>query len=179
MVKAVFLLAFHALLRLGEILTRSPHDCCKVLQVHDIQISIKNGKPYNLTLTLRSFKNIKHNQPVTLSLESNCMQPSLCLVLALITFRHYYMHNSGPLFQFVNGTAVSHNFVVRNLSSVLNFLGQNSNLYKGHSFRIGETTHAVSLGLSESQIRRLGRWNSNAMERYIRISPLNYTHNIH
>ena len=69
-----------------------------------------------------------------------------------------------------NGTAVSHNFVVRNLSSVLNFLGLNSNLYKGHSFRIGAATHAASLGWSESQIRRLGRWNSNAMERYIRIS---------
>lgn len=170
MLKAVFLLAFHAFLRLGEILTRSPHDRSKVLQVQDIKISIKDGKPYDLTLTLRSFKNIKHNLPVTLSLEPNHMQPSLCPVQALITYRQYYRHNSGPLFQFVNGTAVSHNFVVRNLSSVLNFLGLNANLYKGHSFRIGAATHAASLGWSESQIRRLGRWNSNAMERYIRIS---------
>lgn len=87
------------------------------------------------------------------------MQPCLCPVQALITYIHYYRHNSGPLFQFVNGTAVSHNFVVRNLSSVLNFLDLNSNLYKGHSFRIGAATHAASLGLSESQIRRLSNWN--------------------
>lgn len=118
LLKAVFLLAFHGFLRLGEILTRSPHDCGKVLQVQDILISIKNEKPYNLTLTLRSFKNIKHNQPVTLSLEPNHIQPSLCPVQALVTYRQYYRHNSGPLFQFVNGTAVSHNFVVRNLSWV-------------------------------------------------------------
>ena len=62
MLKAVFLLAFHTFLRLGEILTRSPHDGCKVLQVQDIQISISNGKPYTLTLTLRSFKNKKFSQ---------------------------------------------------------------------------------------------------------------------
>jgi hypothetical protein len=45
---------------LGKILTHSPHDCCKVLQVQDIQIeiSIKNEKPYNHTLTLISFENI-------------------------------------------------------------------------------------------------------------------------
>ena len=88
------------------------------------------------------------------------MQPCLCPVQALVAYRHYYRHNSGPLFQFVNGTAVSHHFVVRNLSSVLNFLDLNSNLYKGHSFRIGAATYAASFGLSESQIRRLGNWNN-------------------
>jgi hypothetical protein len=40
--------------------------------------------------------------------------------------------------------------------------------YKGHSFRIGAATHATTLGFSEPYIRQLGRWNSNAVQRYIR-----------
>ena len=36
-------------------------------------------------------------------------------------------------------------------------------------FRIGAATHAAQLGYSESFIQHLGRWNSNALHRYIRI----------
>lgn len=39
---------------------------------------------------------------------------------------------------------------------------------RSHSFRIGGATYAASLGLSDSQICSLGRWNSDAFKRYIR-----------
>ena len=51
----------------------------------------------------------------------------------------------------------------------IKFCGLNPARYKGHSFRIGAASHAADRGLSDAQIRVLGRWKSNAFHRYIRI----------
>ena len=37
-----------------------------------------------------------------------------------------------------------------------------------HSLRIGGATHMASLGASDAQIRRAGRWRSSASDRYVR-----------
>jgi hypothetical protein len=52
----------------------------------------------------------------------------------------------------------------------LRFLGINPQFYNGHSFRIGAATHAANLDFSEPYIRKLGRWNSSAVNQYIRIN---------
>ncbi|VDH97557.1 Hypothetical predicted protein [Mytilus galloprovincialis] len=56
--------------------------------------------------------------------------------------------------------------------SALSYVGLNPTQYKGHSFRIGAATNAASLGYSEQLIQKLGRWNSNALQRYIRIESI-------
>ena len=40
-----------------------------------------------------------------------------------------------------------------------------------HSFRIGAATTGEAAGFSETQIKTLGHWRSNAYQRYIRPSP--------
>ena len=59
MLRAIFLLAFHALLRLGEIVAKSYADLVKILQREDISISYKDGHPTSLSFTLRHSKTIK------------------------------------------------------------------------------------------------------------------------
>lgn len=170
LLKAVFLLSFHAFLRLGEILIRVKSDTDRVLQKHDVKINKSNGILQSATITLRSYKNMKHNKPVTISLSANLDNQMVCPAKALELYLAHFSHSDGPLFQFQNGKPVTHQFVTKNLSLLLEFLGLNSKLYKGHSFRIGAATHAASLGIPETKIRQFGRWNSNAVNHYIRIS---------
>jgi hypothetical protein len=59
LLKAIFLLAFVAFLRLGEILIRSKAHSDKVLQVTDVAINYEKGTPANLNIILRLSKNIK------------------------------------------------------------------------------------------------------------------------
>ena len=55
------------------------------------------------------------------------------------------------------------------LTVTTKFAGLNPKLYKGHSFRIGAATEAANRGYSENAIQKMGRWNSSAVRRYIRI----------
>ena len=48
-------------------------------------------------------------------------------------------------------------------------MGLNPQDYAGHSFCIGAATTAAQAGLEDSVIRSLGRWNSDAFYRYIRV----------
>ena len=48
--------------------------------------------------------------------------------------------------------------------------GLDTNRFKGHSFRIGAASEAARLGYSDAQIRLMGRWWSDAVRRYIRLS---------
>ena len=58
--------------------------------------------------------------------------------------------------------------ILRKLHKCLSVCGLDSSRYKGHSFRIGAASLVAEEGLSGSQIRAMGRWNSNAFRKYIR-----------
>lgn len=41
--------------------------------------------------------------------------------------------------------------------------------FRPHSFRIGRATDRAKQGVSESEIKALGRWESRAFQNYIRL----------
>lgn len=61
-------------------------------------------------------------------------------------------------------------FVVKILNNI-NFAPRTKRGAPGctHIFRIGATTHAVSMGFSDQVTHKMGRWNTDAFENYIRI----------
>lgn len=157
LLKAVFLLAFNAFLRLGEILVRSPKEAGSVIQKQDVTFTYCNRRPQSLTLVIRHYKNIKNNQPVTITIEANHNNSQLCPVTAVHSHLENHSRVDGPLFQNIGGTPVTHSYVTGQLTFILKFLGIDPKFYKGHSFRIGAATHATTLGFSEPYIRQLGR----------------------
>ena len=56
------------------------------------------------------------------------------------------------------------------LKDVAQLAGFDQKRIKSHSFRIGAATTAAGLGFSEDQITRMGRWRSEAVQKYIRIT---------
>ena len=173
MLKAIFVLVFVAFLRLGEILIRSKAHSEKVLQVADVAINYEKGTPANLNITLRLSKNIKTSQPALFPITANEKNHNLCPVQAIHEYIQLFKPIQGPLFQFLGNSPVTHSFMSSKLHMLLQFISLDPKCYKGHSFRIDAATNAVNMGFSEQYIRKLGRWNSNAIQKYIRISSFN------
>ena len=74
----------------------------------------------------------------------------------------------GPLFRFEDGRPLTRPRLVREVKRALDKAGASSTGILGHSFRIGAATTAVEQGVEDSTIKDLGRWRSNAFQRYIR-----------
>ncbi|XP_048766991.2 uncharacterized protein LOC125674031 [Ostrea edulis] len=169
---ALFKLCFHAFLRLGEVVSKSAGSSSLVVQRSNVAFQFEGSLLKSVQIVLHHFKNQKHNNPFVITLVSS-IDPTMCPVAALHRYLSHFKHSSGPLFQFIGENPVTYSYVSTQLYAAATFAGLNPKLYKGHSFRIGGATYATSLGYSENLIKQLGRWNSNAFRRYIRIPAFN------
>ena len=75
---------------------------------------------------------------------------------------------SGPLFLFKDGSFLTRDKLVAAVRLALQHAGMNASQYSGHSFRIGAATTAAQVGIEDSVVKMLGRWESSAYQRYIR-----------
>ena len=94
----------------------------------------------------------------------------LCPVAAITAYMALRGRMEGPFFKFANGETLSRERLVRRVREALELAGIDARKYSGHSFRIGAATTAASVGLEDSLIKTLGRWESTAYQRYVRFS---------
>jgi site-specific recombinase XerC len=164
MLKAMFTLMFHAFLRIGEV-TQSPN----VLQRRDIEVNERG-----ITVTFTKFKHHK-GPPVYLHIPRS--QSSVCPMKHVTKFIKGRGNRPGPLFIFPDGVAISPRYFSQQLNLSLAWCRLANANIKPHSFRIGAATYAATQGFTSAQIRQMGRWNSNAFEKYIRIKAFSTCHN--
>ena len=97
---------------------------------------------------------------------------SCCPVHLLLEYLSLRGNGPGPLFLNSDYSPVSRTNFAELLSLSLKACGLDSTRYKGHSFCIGAASFAAERGMSDAQIRALGRWKSNAFLKHIRIPSL-------
>lgn len=165
-VRAMFLLAFHAFLRIGEFTVGQRAQNMHVLS--RAQLSIPDSYSRSACVTI-NFSSFKHSaSPVSITIQA-CPSHPFCPVRALVEYINQSSPpKSGPLFIFL-GKPITRRKFSSFLRSAIQFSDLDPNLYKAHSFRIGAATEAASRGTPEQVIRSLGRWKSNAFQKYIRI----------
>ena len=81
--------------------------------------------------------------------------------------------SDGPLFIHKSKKPFSRAFIASCLSSDLSGIGLNPKNFNTHSFRIGRATDLALQGFSTHQISTLGRWRSNAFQKYIKPVSVN------
>jgi len=168
---SMFLLAFHAFLRIGEITTRNKNDTTSTLQARDCTITINRDKLISMEITLRD---PKHNHGKAFNFNIRADNTPYCPVAATHNYLTIAKPTQGPLFQFAGGCPVTRSFFDKQLQAALQAANYDPTHYKGHSFRIGAATEAVgTLGMSEHLVQHMGRWKSNAFKNYIRIPQFN------
>lgn len=162
--QAMFSLAFHAFLRVGEMTSPSNN----LTMSNTIQVDQLEVEAFCMKLTFRSFKHSR-GQPFTLTIQAAPNSPD-CPVQIMKDYLAGRGATPGPLFILQPNCPVTRTNFNTQLRHALQFCRFRTDCYKAHSFRVGAATEACRQGLSDSQIRQLGRWQSDAFTRYIRIS---------
>lgn len=162
---------FFAFLGIGEMTHNSAKDASNLLLQDQHVSKLVDSSNYVAALRI-TFGNLKHSysqRPFTIFL--HC-QNSCCPVHFLLEYLEGRGARPGPLFLNPDNTPVSRKCFAELLSLSLKAYGLDSTRYKGHSFRIGAASFAAERGISNEQIRAMGRWKSNAFLKYIRIPSL-------
>ena len=162
---AIFNLAYAGAFRLGEVVASD--DTRHTIKINDVSI-LNGGNGLELRVLMRSFKNSRG--PETLVFQSSPVLP--CVVQAVNDYLAIRGEGADTLFIEHSGTPVTRHKVVRVLKRAMSNLGLNPVRFNGHSFRIGRASDLAGLGYAESQIKMVGRWRSNAYQKYIRCSDI-------
>ena len=98
-----------------------------------------------------------------------CSNSDLCLISVILSYLSLRGMDQGPLFQFADGRPLTRDRLVFQLRKLLEEVGIRSGQFAGHSFRIGAATTAAAMGVEDSMIKILGRWESSAYLRYLKV----------
>ena len=164
LIKAMFLLAFYGLFRVGEITIQTSG----VVSLKVEQLHVFNDR---FVLNITNFKNNKTNKPFDIVV--HCQQSNYCPYVGMLRYLQVRKFDSGPLFRFKDGAPVTRSFFTSKLKDCISFCGLDPKVFKSHSFRMGGASFLASIGKSDLQIQLLGRWSSNSFLRYIRNQKFN------
>lgn len=93
---------------------------------------------------------------------------SICPVINLITNGSSSKSKRLIFFIHFHTSPLTRYQFVSVLNKILKLIGLPKSTYKSHSFRIGAASDSFNMGISELEIKRKGRWNSEVYKRYIR-----------
>jgi hypothetical protein len=156
---------YFGFLRSGEICVPSDteFDQSSHLCMSDIAVNSTSA----VSIRTKASKTDPFRQGVTIYL--GVTNTTICPVKAILAYIAARGTHQGPFFYFANGRMLTRERFVKEMRSALSKAGMDPDVYAGHSLRIGAATVAYTKGIEDSTIMTLGRWKSNAYQRYIRI----------
>ena len=157
MLKAMFILMFHAFMRIGEV-TKSPNN----IQFSEVVV--------NLTSVTITFTRFKHHRGHPMVLTIPASDSAYCPVKLTLAYLNLRGSSPGPFFCYPGPIPVVPQQFSSMLSCSLSWANLQKINIKPHSFRIGAATWAAINGFTDSQIQTMGRWSSSAFRKYIRIN---------
>ena len=170
--KAIFMTSYFRLLRVSEVAaTPSMH----AIGVTDVQLEVNKKK---ILIIIRSSKTHgKCNIPQLVKISTKEYQKRLqvkrhyiCPYTAIgeyIAQRPDYRERSEQFFVFKDHSPVTALYMRSTLHLMLKLMGYNEMLYNCQSFRIGRSCDLLKYGVPVENIKKLGRWSSNAVFNYL------------
>ena len=169
MLWAAAVTCFFGFMRAGEVLlnAKDKFDPSYNLSFADVA-SDSRSKPSFIQLTLKGSKTDPFRKGVNIIIGRT--GDRLCPVEALFKFLMLRGNKDGPLFLREDGSPLTKPLFIQKVRDALKSAGYHDvDKYAGHSFRAGAATTAAAMGVQDSLIKMLGRWESLAYLLYIRI----------
>ena len=174
--KTIYSTMYFGLFRIGE-LTHSQH----VVLARDVHVAYnkrkfmfilrtskthyKNSKPQMIKITSTSSRNTNYLQRVRPS-DIPCPYN---LLREYLKIRGNYKHQNEQFFVFSDNSPVMPSHVRACLKTIILQTGfKHQHLYSVHALRAGRACDLLKLGVSVESIKKVGRWKSNAVYKYLK-----------
>ena len=144
----------------------STYDPGEHLSMDDVSIDSPSA-PTKIMIRIKASKTDPFRLGVTVCLGKTGQV--LCPVEALLSYISRRGLALGPLFRYEDGRPLTYAALVREIRLALGAAGLDASLFAGHSFRIGAATTVAAAGVEDALIKILGRWQSSAYVRYVRV----------
>lgn len=155
--------AYFALLRIGEYCADNSAGSGR----HCLQReSVRELSDGSFLLTIKSSKAGVPGREVVVAIKPR-QGDRFCPSKLLSSYLRIRGATPGPLFK-IKDVALTKTVLASELERAARAAGLDANRVKPHSLRIGGATMALQSGLSDAQVRALGRWRSDAFLRYLR-----------
>ena len=169
MLWAACCLCFFAFLHAGEMTVPSDNEYDEAVHLSVRDISVDDPvHPSMLKIRIKQSKTDPFRKGIDLFVgkTGSC----LCPVAAMLSYLHVRgIQRVGPLFLFSDGRVLTRHRFVNAVQDGLKKAGIDQKNYSGHSFQIGAATTAAMKGIDDSIIKTLGRWESLAYLRYVKV----------
>ena len=166
--KSLYCIGFHGLLRVGE-LTEGDH----VIKARDVHLEKNKNK---ILIVLYSSKtHSKANLPQKVRITADQQYENkrhFCpfeLIRKYLSVRGSYETDWEQFFIFRDKEPVKLEHARETLKKCIENLGLDSSLYNMHSLRIGKATQMLRNHFGLEEIKRAGRWRSNAVYKYLKM----------
>lgn len=161
---AAYAAAYYGLMRVSEVVFTSHLQASRPLLKTDVWL----GEGENvLFIAIRASKTNQAGPPTILRIPA-AIKASICCFSAVRQYMTCRPPDGRYFFCHQNGRPLSRGQFSAILTKAIKKLGLPMHLYASHSFRIGRASDLASRGYSCEAIMRLGRWNTRAVEGYIR-----------
>ena len=170
MIWAACCLAYFGLLRVSEFTTSSPDDFDPSTDLLLSDVALDNrASPTLIQITLKQSKGDQFRRGTRICLGKTTH--AVCPVHALVQYLARRGGTPGPQFLLPNNKSLTRESFSAALDGALKELHMDPGHFNTHSFRIGAATSAKRAGVSDSHLKALGRWSSDAYLKYVRLSP--------
>ena len=171
--RALFCLAYYGLMRIGELTHTISGHAVKACNIH-----IGKNKDKILIVLYSSKTHGENCFPQKIKITSACDSDKteemnlICPFTAVRKYLHArggYTDDSENFFIFRDRSVILPSHVRTVLKNCLQALNLDADLYNTHSFRIGRTVDLWKKNKNLEELKRIGRWSSNAVYRYLKL----------
>ena len=170
MLWAACCLAFFGFLRVSEftVPTQADYDESTHLSIKDISVDSRSN-PRLIKVHIKQSKTDPFRQGADVYLGAT--DNPICPVSGILPYLAVRGTQPGPLFISSDGRSLTRSLFSGKIDAILVSLQIDTTKYNTDSFRIGAATTATKAQIPEAHIKMLGRWRSDAYQRYIKTPP--------
>ena len=162
--KATFTLAYFGLCRISELVYTGPMHTYRPLQWGDVSYNSCNKV---IVIQLRKSKTDQTGKAVKLNIYS-AEKGNICCIQSVCLFMQARPKHEGYFLCHWNRDPLTRYQFNSILNKCISKICISTKFFKAYSFRIGKATNLAKEGVSSENIKKLGRWSSNAFLKYIR-----------